>query len=141
MSNPYKDMQEHIERYLATNGEDGHIFDNGTRCLVLTAPGRKSGEPRRVALVYGRVGDAYCVVASKGGSPRHPDWFFNATASGAVTVQVGSDVFRATVHEATDEEYPALWERMVSVFPPYAQYQQKAERRIPIVILTPQSAE
>lgn len=141
MSNPYKNMQEHIERYLATNGEDGHIFENGTRCLVLTSTGRKSGEPRQVALVYGRSGGDFVVVASRGGADRHPDWFHNISADNRVRVQVGAEVFEATARQATAEEYPALWQQMVEIFPPYGQYQEKTERQIPVVILSPRPGE
>ncbi|HUH36703.1 MAG TPA: nitroreductase family deazaflavin-dependent oxidoreductase [Spongiibacteraceae bacterium] len=141
MSSPYKDMREHIARYLASNGEDGHRFDNGTCCLVLTSTGRKSGEPRLVALVYGRTGGDYVVVASRGGADRHPDWFHNITADNRVRVQVGADVFEATARLATAEEYPAVWQQMVAIFPPYAEYQKKTARRIPVVILSPGSGE
>lgn len=138
MSNPYQSMQEHIERYLATNGEDGHVFKEGTRCLLLTSKGRKSGESRRVALVYGCHGAEFVVVASKGGAEKHPDWFHNISADNHVTVQVGAGAFGARARLATEEEYPGLWRHMVAVFPPYAEYQAKTSRKIPLVILSPQ---
>lgn len=141
MGNPYKNMREHIESYLASDGEDGHIFDNGSRCLVLTALGRKSGEPRLVALVYGRRGDDYVVVASRGGAARHPDWFHNIADNNRVRVQVGADKFDAIAREASAEEYPELWRQMVKIFPPYAEYQEKTVRRIPVVVLSREPGE
>lgn len=138
MSEPYQYMKQHIETYLATNGEEGHVFDNGTRCLILTSKGRRSGEPRQVALVYGRAGDAYVTVASRAGADRHPDWYHNVMADERVTVQVGPEVFEARAREATAEEYPELWQQMVDIFPPYADYQEKTARsRIPLVLFTP----
>jgi deazaflavin-dependent oxidoreductase (nitroreductase family) len=71
--------QEHIDRYVATDGEEGHDWQ-GTQTLILTTTGRRSGQQRVHPLIYGRHGDDYLVVASKGGAPQHPDWYLNLAA-------------------------------------------------------------
>jgi deazaflavin-dependent oxidoreductase (nitroreductase family) len=103
----------------------------------LTTRGRRSGLLRRTALIYGRDGDNYLVVASTGGGPQHPAWYLNLAADPEVQVQVLADTFRARARTATAEERPALWRTMASIFPMYDQYQAKTDREIPIVILEP----
>ena len=127
-------VKEHIDRYVATNGEDGHVWGNAT-ALLLTVIGRKSGQPRRTALFYGQDGDNYIVVASKGGAPEDPEWYRNLAANPEVEVQVKADRFKAHARTATDAERPALWKLMTAVWPPYDDYQQKTNRKIPVVIL------
>ena len=85
---------EHVRRYEETNGEVGHEW-NGATCLVLTTTGRKTGLPRKFALIYAEDGDDYLVVASMGGAPRHPGWYLNLSANPDVTVQVLGDRFDA----------------------------------------------
>jgi deazaflavin-dependent oxidoreductase (nitroreductase family) len=127
----------HIRRYVESDGHSGHRW-HGTDTLLLTTRGRKSGKLRRTALIYGRDGDRYLVVASNGGSRTHPSWYLNLTADPEVEVQVGADKFAARARTATAEEKPPLWRRMASMFPQYDSYQrraQKAGRDIPVVIL------
>jgi deazaflavin-dependent oxidoreductase (nitroreductase family) len=126
---------EHVARYVATNGDEGHIW-NGVPTLLLTTCGRRTGVARRIALIYGRHGESYVVVASKGGAPTHPDWYLNLTANPRVRVQVAADVFDATARTATPEEKAQLWPQMVQLFPRYAEYQAATDREIPLVILT-----
>ncbi len=126
---------EHVARYVATNGAEGHIW-NGVPTLLLTTRGRRTGIARRIALIYGRYGESYVVVASKGGSPAHPHWYLNLTADPRVRVQVAADVFDATARTATPEEKTQLWPQMVQLFPRYAEYQAATDREIPLVILT-----
>jgi deazaflavin-dependent oxidoreductase (nitroreductase family) len=125
---------EHVRRYRETGGEEGHDW-NGTQALLLTTTGRRSGEPRTTPLIYGRSGDDYLVVASKGGADEPPDWYLNLEAHPEVEVQVRDDVFRARARTATPEEKPAMWEEMVSHWPPYDEYQEKTSREIPVVVL------
>ena len=127
-------VAEHIRRYVETDGAEGHIRD-GVPNLLLTTTGRRSGLPRRTALIYGRDGDHYLVVASQGGAPVHPLWYLNLRAHPEVQVQVGAERFAARARTATPEEKPALWTLMTRIFPPYAEYQAKTTREIPVVIL------
>lgn len=127
-------VKEHIQRYIATDGKEGHIW-KGATTLLLTTIGRRSGEPRRTALIYGRDGDRYIIVASKGGAEEHPNWYRNLTAHPEVEVQVLGDRFSARARTATDEERPRLWELMAEIWPAYNDYQKKTDRVIPVVIL------
>jgi deazaflavin-dependent oxidoreductase (nitroreductase family) len=127
--------KEHVERYRATGGAEGHEWQ-GTRCLILTTTGRSSGEPRDAPLIYGQRGEDYIVVASKGGAPEHPAWYRNLEANPTVTVQVGPEVFTATARTATGDERAELWSIMVREWPAYDEYQQKTEREIPVVVLS-----
>jgi deazaflavin-dependent oxidoreductase (nitroreductase family) len=126
--------QEHVDRYRATDGAEGHEW-NGTQTLLLTTTGRRSGEQRTTPLIYGRDGDSYLVVASKGGAPEPPAWYLNLSAEPEVEVQVLGDRFRARARTASAEEKPALWEKMVAEWPSYDEYQEKTEREIPVVVL------
>jgi deazaflavin-dependent oxidoreductase (nitroreductase family) len=126
--------QEHIDRYRATNGEEGHDWQ-GTSVLILTTTGRKSGEPRDAPLIYGRNGEDYLIVASKGGADEPPAWYLNIESNPEVEIQVKADRFAAHAHTATADEKPALWQTMVAEWPDYDQYQTKTDREIPIVVL------
>ena len=126
--------QEHVDRYRETDGEEGHDW-NGTQTLLLTTTGRRSGEQRTAPLIYAPHGDAYTVVASKGGSDDPPAWYLNLTDDPKVEVQVKGDRFRATARTATPEEKPAMWRAMVGEWPAYDDYQRQTEREIPVVVL------
>jgi deazaflavin-dependent oxidoreductase (nitroreductase family) len=125
---------EHVERYIATDGEDGHDW-NGRPTLLLTTRGRRSGEAHTLPLIYGRDGDRLLIVASRGGAPNHPSWYLNLLADPEVEVQVKGDRFHARAHPAGPDEKPRLWETMTTVFPDYAVYQTRTDRQIPVVIL------
>jgi deazaflavin-dependent oxidoreductase (nitroreductase family) len=125
---------EHVRRYRETDGELGHEW-NGTSILLLTTTGRSSGEERTNALIYGRHGDDYLIVASKGGSDQPPGWFVNLTAQPEVEVQVKGDRFRAHARTATPEEKPEMWAEMVRHWPAYEDYQRRTTREIPVVVL------
>jgi deazaflavin-dependent oxidoreductase (nitroreductase family) len=127
--------QEHVARYRETGGDEGHDWQ-GTKTLLLTTTGRRSGERREHALIYGRHGDDYLVVASKGGAPQHPAWYLNLEADPEVELQVGDDRFRATARTATPEEKPELWRIMTAEWPAYDEYQTKTDRDIPVVVLS-----
>jgi deazaflavin-dependent oxidoreductase (nitroreductase family) len=127
-------VADHVQRYIETNGADGHMW-RGAPTLVLTTLGRRSGKPRRLALIYGTDGDRYVVVASKGGAAQHPEWYLNLRANPEVLVQVKADRFRAKARTATPEEHERLWPRMANIWPDYDKYQAKTERQIPLVIL------
>jgi deazaflavin-dependent oxidoreductase (nitroreductase family) len=126
--------QEHVKRYQQTDGAEGHDWQ-GTTVLILTTRGRRSGEERSTPLIYGRHGDDYMVVASKGGADEPPSWYLNLEADPEVTVQVLGDRFSARARTATPQEKPELWEAMVRQWPQYQEYQRKTARDIPVVVL------
>ncbi len=127
-------VQQHLERYLETNGEEGHIW-NGLPTALLTTRGRVTGNPTTTPLIYGRDGERYLLVASRGGAPRHPGWYRNLARDPNVELQVIGDRFAATARTATPEEKPALWAIMVGIFPTYDEYQARTEREIPVVVI------
>jgi len=126
---------EHVRRYRETDGEVGHIWRGGSKILLLTTSGRTSGEPRTAPLIYENAGDAYVVVASKGGAPEHPGWYRNLAKNPEVEVQVKGDVFPASARTATGDERERLWKLAAQQWPPYDDYQQKTDREIPVVVL------
>lgn len=127
-------QQEHARRYVESGGKDGHIWE-GVTTLLLTTTGRRSGQARTTPLIYGRDGDRYVVVASRGGAPQHPAWYENLAARPEVTVQVMADRFKARARTASAAARPALWKTMAAIWPPYDEYQAKTSRTIPVVIL------
>jgi len=129
--------QEHVKRYIETDGAEGHEW-RGAHTLILTTTGRRSGEPRSTPLIYGRWGEDYVVVASKGGAPEHPAWYLNLSEDSEVGVQVLADRFRARARTATAEERPELWTLMTASWPAYDEYQRKTGREIPVVVLEPE---
>ena len=126
---------EHVRSYRETGGELGHDWKEGSSVLLLTTKGRKSGESRTTPLIYGRSGDDFVIVASKGGSDEPPGWYVNLKADPDVEVQVLDDVFPARARDATPDEQPELWERMIGEWRHYADYQQRTDREIPVVVL------
>jgi deazaflavin-dependent oxidoreductase (nitroreductase family) len=127
--------QEHVERYQATDGEEGHDW-NGTQVLLLTTKGRKSGEQRTTPLIYGTHGDDYMIVASKGGADEPPAWYLNLQAEPTAEIQVKADKFTVTARDATPDEKPERWKIMTAEWPQYDEYQEKTDREIPVVVLS-----
>ncbi len=125
---------EHVARYRATDGKEGHDWQ-GTQTLILTTTGRKSGDQRDAALIYAPHGDAYAIVASKGGADAPPAWYLNLEAEPAVEVQVWGDRFKATARTASAEEKAEIWPTMTTEWPAYDEYQKKTDREIPVVLL------
>jgi deazaflavin-dependent oxidoreductase (nitroreductase family) len=132
--------REHLHRYVATDGADGHEWRPGVYTLLLTSRGRRSGMLRRTPLIYGRDGDRYVVVASKGGAPRNPGWLHNLRAGPDATIQVGPDVMPARAAVAEGAERERLWGEMTGIWPDFDAYQARTERRIPVVTLEPVGA-
>lgn len=136
-------IEDHLRRYLDSGGREGHLFDAtvaggrpDTPSLLLTTVGRKSGARRRpMPLFYGRDGAAFVVVGSKGGAETHPAWYLNLLHQPAVEVQVGPEQFTARARVAGGSERARLWQMMVDLYPPYAAYQAKTTREIPLVVL------
>lgn len=139
-------MVEHAKRYIASGGSEGHMYEMQqpgrpqitVPALLLTTTGRKSGERYIFPLFYGETGEGgYIVVASKGGAPQHPGWYRNLVAHPEVEVQVGTKKMRARARTASGAERARLWQKALLFWPPYADYQTKTEREIPVVVLDP----
>jgi deazaflavin-dependent oxidoreductase (nitroreductase family) len=131
---PVEWIQEHIRQYVETDGAEGADY-LGYRALLLTTVGRRSGVRRRTALYYGRDGDDYLLVASRGGDPNHPSWYLNLDANPEVELQVDGEVFTGLARTVEGAERGPLWQRMVETFPRYAEYQDLTTRRIPVVVV------
>jgi deazaflavin-dependent oxidoreductase (nitroreductase family) len=105
--------------------------------LLLTTKGRRSGRARTTPLLYLADGDRMVIVASNGGSPRHPDWLWNLKADSGAEIQILQRRFRVRTQEAGSEERKRLWPLLVNMYPEYAKYQERTEREIPLVLLSP----
>ena len=138
-------ISEHLRIYRESGGAEGHMWDSSIAgysgllpTLLLTTVGRRSGEKRTSPLLYGKVGDAFIIIGSKGGADKHANWYHNLLANPRVEVQVGKDKFFAKARVATGKEREQLWERMLTVYPPYQDYQKKTKREIPVIVLEKQ---
>jgi deazaflavin-dependent oxidoreductase (nitroreductase family) len=127
--------EEHVRRYIETDGEEGFIWREGAPILLLTVTGRKSGTEYTTPLIFGEEDGAYVLVASQGGRPQHPDWYLNLEVHPEVGVQVKADTFRARARTAEGEERERLWKAMNEIWPHYDEYQTKTTRQIPVVVL------
>jgi deazaflavin-dependent oxidoreductase (nitroreductase family) len=125
----------HVEAYRKTDGAEGYDWQGGSKIILLTTIGHRSGEERTVPLIFGKHDDDYLIVASKGGADDPPAWYVNLEANPEVTVQDRADVFKAIARTANDEEKETLWPIMTQEWPAYDEYQTKTDRPIPVVIL------
>lgn len=126
---------EHVRQYEATQGKTGHDW-NGTKVLILRTTGRSSGQLRKAPLIYGRSGDDYLIVASKGGAPEHPGWYKNLDAHPDIEIQVHGDILPVRARTASAQEKARLWSIMTKEWPDYDKYQRSTPRDIPLVILS-----
>lgn len=129
--------QEHVDRYRATDGVEGHEWQPGVYALLLTTTGRTSGNAYTTPLIYRQVDGDYVIVASKGGAPDDPDWYLNLEANPQVEIQVGPDVMPATARTVEGDDRSRLWQLMAEVWPDYDEYATKTDREIPVIALTP----
>ncbi len=127
--------EEHVRVYRETDGERGYRWRNGTTILLLTTIGRKSGEARTTPLIHRVDNGRYVIVASKGGTPEHPDWFLNLSENPQVEIQVKGERFAVKPSVAEDAEREHLWKLMAEVWPDYDEYAAKTDREIPVVVL------
>ena len=127
---------EHVRQYEATGGKVGHDW-NDTSCLILHTTGRKSGKTRKFPLIYGRDGEDYVLIASKGGAPEHPGWYENLLAHPDVKIQVWDEVIPVTARTGTAEDKKRVWPMMAKQWPGYDDYQRGTKRDIPVVLLRP----
>jgi deazaflavin-dependent oxidoreductase (nitroreductase family) len=127
--------QEHVKRYQETDGEEGHIWREGSTVLLLTTVGRKSGRESTTPLIYGLAGDNPVIVASKGGAPEHPGWYRNLVENPAAHVQILGEKFPVRARDAEGDERERLWKMMNGIWRHYDEYEEKTDRQIPVVVL------
>ena len=129
-------VRDQVELYERTDGREGNTLPNRTEpVVVFSTRGAKSGKVRKNPLMKVEHDGVYAMVASQGGAPRHPTWYFNLKAHpDQVTVQDGPEPWDGVAREVQGEEKAAWWERAVAAYPPYAEYQQKTDRVIPVLL-------
>ena len=134
-------VRDQVEQYESSGGTQGTTLrDTGLPVVIVTSRGNKSGKIRKTPLMRVEHDGEYLLVASKGGSPKHPVWYYNLKADPAdVAVQDGPERFDVAVRELDGAERARWWERAVAAFPPYAEYQQKTKRTIPVFLATRKS--
>jgi deazaflavin-dependent oxidoreductase (nitroreductase family) len=134
-------VRDQVEAYERSGGREANTLrDSGLPVIIVTMRGNKSGAVRKIALMRVENDGEYALVASKGGAPAHPVWYHNLTAHpDEVTIQDGPEPFEAKVRQVTGDERAAWWDRAVAAFPPYAEYQRKTDREIPVFVASPKA--
>jgi len=135
---PAKWVRDQVEEYESSGGTRGTTL-RGRPVVILTTLGARSGKLRKTPLMRVEHDGAYAVVASLGGAPKHPVWYFNIQANPLVELQDGPEVQEMKAREVTGEEKAWWWERAVATWPDYASYQEKTDREIPVFVLEPAS--
>jgi deazaflavin-dependent oxidoreductase (nitroreductase family) len=130
--------REQVELFERTSGAEGNTM-RGRPIIVLTSKGAKSGKLRKTPLMRVEHDGEYAVVASLGGAPKHPVWYYNLVANPHVELQDGPIKRDYDAHEATGEEKDLWWKRATATWPDYDEYQTKTERSIPLFVLTPRA--
>jgi deazaflavin-dependent oxidoreductase (nitroreductase family) len=132
-------VRDQVEAYERSGGQEANTLrDTGMPVVVVSMLGNKSGKVRKVALMRVEHDGEYALVASLGGAPKHPVWYYNLKADpDHVTIQDGAEPFPVRVREINGDERAAWWERAVAAYPPYAEYQERTERTIPVFVATP----
>ena len=125
-----------IDEFRANAGRVGGNFE-GKTLLLLHTQGAKSGQERINPLACVKDGDRCVVIASKGGAPTHPDWYYNVVANPQVTVEVGTETFQAEAIVAEEPERTRLYDKMVEVMPGFEGYRRNTTREIPVIVLIP----
>ena len=136
---PWAWVSDQVAEYEASGGQRANtLMDTGMPIIVVTTRGAKSGKVRKNPLMRVEHGGEYALVASKGGAPQNPEWFHNLVVHpDEVLVQDGAEPFVVSVHESSGDERKEWWERAVAAYPPYAEYQEKTDRQIPLFVATP----
>ena len=129
-------VRDQVEAYERSGGGEANTLrDTGLPVIIVTMRGNKSGKVRKIALMRVEHDGEYALVASKGGAPAHPVWYHNLKAHpDEVTIQDGPEPVAMRVREVSGAERDAWWERAVAAYPPYAEYQQRTDRQIPVFV-------
>jgi deazaflavin-dependent oxidoreductase (nitroreductase family) len=138
---PAEWVRNQVALYESSGGTAGNTLrDTGLPVVIVTTRGNKSGLIRKTPLMRVEHDGEYALVASQGGAPTHPVWYYNLVADPeSVTIQDGPEPFAVNVRIVDGDERRAWWDRAVAAFPPYAQYQEKTERRIPVFVASKRS--
>jgi F420H(2)-dependent quinone reductase len=133
---PAQWVRDQVELYESSGGKQGNtLADTGLPVVIVTTQGNKSGKVRKTPLMRVEHDGEYVLIASKGGAPSHPVWYYNLKADPkAVMIQDGPEPFAAEVRELAGEERARWWERAVAAYPPYSEYQEKTARTIPVFL-------
>jgi deazaflavin-dependent oxidoreductase (nitroreductase family) len=139
---PSQWVRDQVEAYERSGGKEANTLrDTGLPVIIVTMRGNKTGGIRKIALMRVEHDGDYALVASKGGAPQHPVWYHNLKADeDGVTIQDGPEPFEARVRQVTGDERKEWWERAVAAYPPYADYQAKTDREIPVFVASRRSA-
>ena len=136
-------VRDQVEAYEASGGREANTLrDTGLPIIIVTNRGNKSGTIRKTPLMRVEHDGEYALVASKGGAPQHPVWYYNLLADPEVMIQDGPEPFDAVVRQITGDEREAWWERAVAAYPPYADYAVRAteaDREIPVFVASPKT--
>ncbi|MBV8984281.1 MAG: nitroreductase family deazaflavin-dependent oxidoreductase [Acidimicrobiia bacterium] len=129
-------VRDQVEAYERSGGKEANTLqDTDMPVIIVTMVGNKSGKVRKIALMRVEHDGEYALVASLGGAPKHPVWYYNLKANpGDVTIQDGAEPFPVRVREVDGDERAAWWERAVAAYPPYAEYQERTDRTIPVFV-------
>jgi deazaflavin-dependent oxidoreductase (nitroreductase family) len=135
---PSEWVSNQVEAYERSGGKEANtLLDTGMPIIIVTTRGNKSGKLRKTALMRVEHDGEYALVASMGGAPKHPVWYWNLRADpDAVAIQDGPEPFDAHVRELDGDERAEWWKRSVAAYPPYAEYQTKTDRLIPVFVAT-----
>ena len=136
---PWQFVAEQVEQYVGSGGTEGFtLMDTGLPVIIVTNKGWKTGATRKTPLMRAVDGDSYILVASKAGAPEHPFWYHNLKAEPNVEIRDKTKVYSMRVREVVDPvERQRLWDIAVEAFPPYEEYQEKANRVIPVFLAEP----
>ena len=131
-------VRDQVAEYESSGGQRANTLrDTGWPIIIVTTRGNKSGKIRKFGLMRVEHDGEYALVASKGGAPTHPVWYYNLIADPeAVTIQDGPEPFDVVVRQVSGDERATWWERGVAAYPPYAEYQTKTDRKIPVLVAT-----
>lgn len=136
---PVKWVRDQVELYESSGGTEGvSLMQTGLPCIIVTHKGNKTGAIRKTPLMRVKDGDSYVLVASQGGAPKNPVWVYNLRNDGDVEIRDATEVHTMRVREVEDDdERQRVWALSVEAFPPYAEYQAKTSRKIPVFIAEP----
>jgi len=135
---PRQWVRDQVELFESSGGTEGTtLLDTGLPVIIVTNIGARTGKVRKTPLMRVEHDGRYAAVASMGGAPKHPVWYYNLVANPKVEVQDGSRKREMTARELSGAEREQWWDRAVAAYPPYAEYQEKTSRRIPVFVLEP----